>query len=337
MSGCGAILHVVIEVAVDGATLARTRIIPSPASELTAWLWLAAADRRHPVYGDPGPAARHALGHRDVALVASVLPTRASTYQPDLLTPQPTNSPSSFDGQLEEVAGTPQLQARRQVEVRARLGGTLPAATLVAAESGTFATRAANGLRLFWRATMADQWPRLRALLDTDIAIRSSALAKDGWGSVLNALHPDLGWDGACVRIAKPFEESVALADEEFVLAPTALGWPRLSVSHAAQAVTPGDSQTLLCYPALGIGAAGRVAPAAALGALLGPTRARLLADLGAPRTNGELSRRHHLTPSTVSHHLAVLRRAGLVTRRRLGRASHYQRTDSGDRLAASA
>jgi len=59
-----------------------------------------------------------------------------------------------------------------------------------------------------------------------------------------------------------------------------------------------------------------------------------MLADLDAPRSTTELSRRLSLSPATTSHHLTALRDAGLVSARREGRSVLYARTGLGDALA---
>lgn len=321
-----------ITVAVDHASLARLRLTPSPAQEAVAWLRLTVAGRRHPVYGAPGPAARHALARPDTALVASVLPPTGTGYAPDLLTPQPPPVPVSrlFGEQLAAMAQTSAEQVHWQVGVCAAMGRPLPADTLDAAADGTFARRAAAGLRAFWQATLDDGWAALHGVLEADIAARSATLARGGAGALLSTLHRDLTWDGRRIGIGLAYDEELAIVDSDIVLAPTALGWPGLSV----QVCSPEN--TVLGYPALGVGrrvaAPGR---AEAMAELLGLTRAQLLGDLDLPRTNSELSNRHDLAPATVSHHLGVLHRSGMVVRRRDGRTVLYQRTARGDDLVS--
>lgn len=61
------------------------------------------------------------------------------------------------------------------------------------------------------------------------------------------------------------------------------------------------------------------------LEALAHPVRLRLLRTLArGPHTTGELAHAWELTPPEVSRHLAVLRRAGLLTNRRHGRYVHH-------------
>jgi DNA-binding transcriptional ArsR family regulator len=59
---------------------------------------------------------------------------------------------------------------------------------------------------------------------------------------------------------------------------------------------------------------------------LIGPTRALLLAELATPRSTSELAELLHLSPGTVSYHLQVLHRAGLLHRTRRSRHVLYQK-----------
>ena len=318
----------VIVVDVDRASLARVRLAPSAAQELMSWLRLTVADGRHPVYGAPGPTARRSLGHPDVALVASLLPPTSAGYVPDLLTPQPPPSApaKALANQLDLVADSADEQVVRQVGFCVDFGRRLPADTLGAVASGSFARRAANGLRTFWRDTLADGWGALRDVLDADIAARSEVLGRRGVGDVLGSLHRGLEWDGHRITVHKPYAEERSIAGSDLVLAPSALGWPGLTV----QVCSPEDA--VFCYPADGIGQRRR-RPGAALGELIGPSRAVILVDLAVPRSTAELSDRHGLTRATVSHHLGVLHRAGLLVRRRHGRLVLYRRSARGDDL----
>lgn len=318
----------VIVVDVDRASLARVRLAPSAAQELMSWLRLTVAGGRHPVYGAPGPSARRSLGHRDVALVVSLLPRTAAGYVPDLLTPQPppTTPARALTDQLDLVAASDDEQVSRQVGFCVDFGRALSADTLGAVASGSFARRAANGLRTFWKDTLADGWGALRDVLDADIAARSEVLGRHGVGDVLGSLHRDLEWDGRRITVHKPYAEQRTIAGSDLVLAPTALGWPGLTV----QVCNPEDA--VFSYPADAIGER-RPHSATALDELIGPSRATILGDLGVPRSTAELSLRHGLTRATVSHHLGVLHRAGLLVRRRQGRQVLYRRTSRGEVL----
>jgi DNA-binding transcriptional ArsR family regulator len=60
----------------------------------------------------------------------------------------------------------------------------------------------------------------------------------------------------------------------------------------------------------------------ASFAALADPTRRAMLTDLArhGPRTAGELAAPHAMTLPAVSKHIAVLEKAGMVTRERRGR-----------------
>src|SRR5262245_37231 len=66
--------------------------------------------------------------------------------------------------------------------------------------------------------------------------------------------------------------------------------------------------------------------PNAAFRALADETRREILLLLrSGPRTSGEIADRFHSSWATISHHLAVLRDAGLVIAERQGQEIHYE------------
>jgi DNA-binding transcriptional ArsR family regulator len=71
----------------------------------------------------------------------------------------------------------------------------------------------------------------------------------------------------------------------------------------------------------------------AALAALIGTTRATMLEQLDQPQSTTELARRLQISASCASHHLVVLRDAGLLQARRQGRWVLYERTAVGQAL----
>lgn len=321
-------LRSVISVHLNARTLAHTRLALSPASEAVAWLRLAANGQHHPVFGDPGTDARFALRHPDVALVAQSLPTGGTGgYTPDLLTPKPPigTSAGTFGQQLELMAHTPADVVAYQLGVERFPRDGMPAGVRAAVARGTFARRAANGLLHFWRAAFGERWSRLRVTLDIDLATKTAAIGATGIGRVLGSLHPDVHWTGTHLLIASTFRETFDLAGEELVLCPSAVGWSRVTT----QCCDPSDA--VLVYPAGGLDC--QRPPATGLAELLGPSRAAILHDLDIARSTSELSARRNLSPATVSHHLGVLLRAGLVLRRREQRRVLYRRTEQGDIL----
>ncbi|MFD9911024.1 hypothetical protein [Streptomyces sp. NPDC059063] len=314
----------------DAESLGRVRLAPSPALEAVGWLRYAVTGGRHPVFGDPGAAARWALRDPDVALVARCLPVPGGpTYMPDLLTPKPRAGPAArtFAEQLEAVDATPEEEAAFQVCAVRFLGGPVPGDVLTAVEAGTFAERAADGLRKFWQDAVADGWSGLRSVLDADVAARAGEIATYGVGHLLRSLHPDITWAGGRLTVRKNYDETIEYRDAELVLTPMAASWPQVS----AQLAEPGNA--VLGYPAVGLGGAADRPRRPGVGRLLGESRAALLGDLTAPRTTGELAARHCLAPATVSYHLGVLHRTGLVLRERDRQVVRYRRSAQGDVL----
>jgi DNA-binding transcriptional ArsR family regulator len=110
---------------------------------------------------------------------------------------------------------------------------------------------------------------------------------------------------------------------------PTVFAWPEVF------AMIDEPWQPALIYTPRGVGTLW--APAepdpGALEALLGARRAAILRSLRSPATTQDLAARLHASPAGVSEHLAVLRRAGLVSAQRDGRRVLYVRTAAGEQV----
>ncbi|MFT7838355.1 DUF5937 family protein [Saccharothrix sp. BKS2] len=175
---------------------------------------------------------------------------------------------------------------------------------------------------------VAPHWERITAVLEADIATRAATLADRGVEAVFHDLHPEITWSGGELVLHRKPEHRVDLAEHGLVLSPSAFCWPKAWVE-----VDP-VGQGVLRYPARGIGALweDRSAPQD-LAALIGRTRARLLALLEAPRGTADLAAALDVTAGAVSQHIAVLRAARLVTTRREGRHVFHVRTTRADAL----
>jgi DNA-binding transcriptional ArsR family regulator len=186
-------------------------------------------------------------------------------------------------------------------------------------------------MRMFWDAALAPWWRRLLAALDAEIASRACRLATVGAQAAFAGLHPTETWDGGflCVHPTKKAPTDVELGGRGVLRVPAALTWP----SVWPRTDPPWDPA--LVYPPAGL--AELWAPDErrddALGSLLGRRRARILLELERPSSTLGLAQRLGVGPSSVSDHLGVLRRAGLVAGRREGRRVVYARTANGDAL----
>ncbi|MFF7209697.1 ArsR/SmtB family transcription factor [Streptomyces sp. NPDC008238] len=152
-------------------------------------------------------------------------------------------------------------------------------------------------------------------------------LARHGAAGLFNSLHPGIGWAGGTLRVDSRFTVGVAV--------PLVIVVPSLVAAGPGVIVDPvpgGRRPPMVAYPVRDRPAA-PVPPSAELARLLGPTRAGLLGALARPASTTQLAARHFLSAATVSYHLGVLHRAGLVTRSRAGRTVLYRRTPAGSRL----
>ncbi|HEY2064196.1 MAG TPA: winged helix-turn-helix domain-containing protein [Amycolatopsis sp.] len=75
----------------------------------------------------------------------------------------------------------------------------------------------------------------------------------------------------------------------------------------------------------------------AAIAALLGPARARVLEATRSGASTTELSRYAGISLASASYHASILRAAGLVETRRRGKAVHHLLTRLGASLLAGA
>jgi DNA-binding transcriptional ArsR family regulator len=254
-------------------------------------------------------------------------------YYPEFLIPAPAVRCPAFGTELDRLRATPAEAVR--ASLRRVFGGTAwpaSAVELAARPEPALAAIAAE-LAGFHDRLIAPHWPRMRAVLDADVAYRGRLLADGGARALLHDLHSDLRWDEGVLTISEPdphFHE-VVLEPGGVVFMPSVFGWPDVSVRKQT------STQTTLHYPARGAAtvwyADGGAAPdpgTAATVELLGMVRARLLSALRSPATTTALARALGVTPGAVSQHLAVLHRAGLADRTRAGRTVLYQATDLG-------
>jgi DNA-binding transcriptional ArsR family regulator len=177
-------------------------------------------------------------------------------------------------------------------------------------------------------------WERMRSALDADIAYHAGLLASGGARSLFGDLHPGLRWTGGKLFMTDAehgLDRQVVLGPDGLVLVPSVFIWPEWSVKKST------STQTTLLYPARGVARVwdelegpDQAGDLAAVGALLGAPRARLLGALRSPATTSTLAGRFGVTPSAVSQHLTVLYRGGLVDRQRSGRTVLYQASELG-------
>ncbi|GAA3483037.1 ArsR/SmtB family transcription factor [Streptomyces yanii] len=326
-----------IELTVDAAGLARSRFAVSPLHEVVATLlpW----GLRPAPDADPWVArARRVLRQARLPLL-SELAVDWGGYVPDFLSPHPSGPSPTVEEELERVRYTPpervlgELEALRDGRPRNGLAGSeLPAGVQRAMARGGahVARQATDEIRRYWELAFAPHWEAAKAALDAEVDRRAGVQARHEAARLFNSLHPGIQWADSTLRVANRFR--IALPVPLVVVVPSLVA-PRPGV--AVDPTRDGDRPPVLVYPVRDKAIAS-AAPSAEMAQLLGPTRAGLLAALAQPASTAQLAARHFLSPATVSYHLGVLHRAGLVARARSGRSVLYRRTPEGSRLAGS-
>jgi DNA-binding transcriptional ArsR family regulator len=273
-------------------------------------------------------AAAERVAQLDLTPLTVLMPR--APYLPDFVNPPPTSPVSALDDELEVMRATPAEQVVREIELSYE-GRPLPdAARPYLDDTQAALDRLADLLWEYWRLAVAPVWPRIRELLDADIRYRARELTEGGLPAVFAGLHPDLRLRGATLALNKAYDATIELDQRGLLLVPSCFAWPRVLAMF-----DPPWHPTLI-YPARGVATLWerrRPGSFAALGSLLGSTRSELLAELEEPLSTTALSRRLGVAASTVSEHLAVLARCGLVTSARLGREVLYSRAPLGDAL----
>ncbi|WP_181772441.1 ArsR/SmtB family transcription factor [Amycolatopsis pittospori] len=252
---------------------------------------------------------------------------------PEFLVPAPRDAGGSIERDLAALRRTPESRVRASLQ--RVFEGKLPRAAAALAENPASGLRAIAGeLRATHDRLIAPHWPRIRAVLDADIAHRARQLAAGGAEKLFADLHPHLRWRADRLSLTRERRERTNLVVTRgpggLVLMPVVLGSPYVLIKANT------STQTTVRYPARGIGTlwtAGTRAAAPNAVRLLGRVRAELLQALSSPATTTDLARALDVTPSAVSQHLKVLRDSGLVARERSGRSVLYLTTPLGESL----
>ncbi|MER5632710.1 DUF5937 family protein [Streptomyces nitrosporeus] len=170
------------------------------------------------------------------------------------------------------------------------------------------------------QAFFAATWQRARIQLAADARHKTEVLRHKGLAAAMGAVSAALSLDeeGGRLSVDKLAEGRTDATSTGMTLLPTTFGWPHLTVLHAP------DWRPVILYP---VHRPELPSPASVdllrlrMEALAHPMRMRMCRNLArSPYTTGELAELHGITAPEVSRHLAVLKKAGLVTTRRRGR-----------------
>jgi DNA-binding MarR family transcriptional regulator len=310
----------------------RTRLALSPLWELVASLFLLHRAEPPPEHRAWIERTRAALAGRP-DLGPLDLSVSYAHCCPDFMAPVPVDPLADFEDEIERVRATdPDVMAADIADCWP--DGPPPPWDRFAAHPREMADRLADGLHAYWHTTLADEWPRLRAVLEGEVLGRARSLALSGPAAVLDELHPRVRWRAPVLEVLKGPEHPIDLHLEgrPLVLIP-------LVYEGSILVGSPHDGNAIgIAYQARGaarLHETAEDAPDERLELLLGQGRAAVLRALAVPATTTELAARMHYAPSTVSAHLDVLVRAGLVERHRVRRRVFYGLNDTGASLLA--
>ncbi|WP_030811797.1 DUF5937 family protein [Streptomyces sp. NRRL S-337] len=310
--------------------LLRIRFAISPLCETHEAVRTLRRTDRHGYHAPWLRRIRTTLAGLDLTPLWLFMPASPPGYTPDFLGRPPDTPTTGFDEELARLRATDPELAR--AEMAKSLAGTPGAAEsargrAALADPARAVQQLADATERAWHALLAPDWPRLRALLEAEIAYRSRQLADGGLRRLFADLHPRLTWSGGTltVRTRSDFLQTQDLDGRGVLLLPSVFAWP-----DVVSGFDPPWQPTVI-YPARGIGGLwAEPAAGPALARLLGPKRAAVLTALDAPSSTTALARRLGLAPSSVSSHLSVLRAAGLLTSRRHGHEVLYEQTPLG-------
>lgn len=246
-------------------------------------------------------------------------------WTPDFLNPRPESPLTRIEDEFATLLATPSGAFRADlIAVHGRVPDVFAGATSPALR------RIVRALRQLWETCFEPYWPRMRAVLEADIVYRGRQIAQAGVAAMLNGLSSRISYEHGVVsvQLSDPRDRTYPIDGNGLTLVPT------LFTRRASAPV--GEGPPMIMYSARGQGAlweAERIANPAAVAAVLGETRAHLLAALGDPASSTELGVRLGVTASAVNQHLRVLRDAGLLVRTRYGRSVLYLRSELGTAL----
>ncbi|NUT93283.1 MAG: helix-turn-helix transcriptional regulator [Saccharothrix sp.] len=335
-----------VRIDIDGLPAERLRFAASPLAELTATLHVLAEPGHHPRRAgwaaDVWAGLRPELAERlreaeflwrssqaDFLLPARPRPTLAEelddvdrlddeTYVTAALVTTcgghraPARSPLTDPTERDRALELAQARGARQEAFAERL----------LADPTAVRARVRETLEQCAEAFFDEAWVGVTARLAADLRLKNDLLTRHGVAAALASVSRAITLDGDHIVVDKVQDKATSANGAGVTFIPSVFGSPHLVVVHA-----PGW-QPVVQYPVAEPGPAQPVSldtVTRRLEALAHPVRLRLLRTLArGPHTTGELAHTWHLTPPEVSRHLAVLRRAGLLTPRRDGRYVRY-------------
>lgn len=270
-------------------------------------------------------------------LTALVLP---NGYIADSLTPTQQRL-DSFAESLEAIRAVPAEFWERDFRHLASLTVGSPSRLTIDEllnDVNAAVSRILAALEWYWATAVEPFWPRLRSVLLADVDARLEELARDGIQEVFKSLHPSVRPTSTGLEIMRGggcgFASNIPDPGKGLILVPNVFVWPDTLVLNVQPFVPT------ITYAPRGVGRLWetvRETSESPVSAVLGRTRAQILAQLDVPMTTTQLACALDLAAGTVSGHLRVLSGSGLAESLRSGREVFYRRGELGEALLSRA
>ncbi|MFE0173377.1 DUF5937 family protein [Streptomyces sp. NPDC059002] len=339
-----------LRIDISGLPPERLRFAASPLAELTAMLHVLAEPGHHPQCADwvgdvragLRPELAERLGESEFLWRSSqadfLLPARPrATLAEELDDVDRIDDETYVTAALVTTCGGSRLRLgapspltdtharERALDLAQARGARQEAfAERLLADPATVRARVRHTLEQCADAFFDAAWTGVAVQLATDLRLKNDLLRRQGIGAALASVSGavTLAPDGDFIVVDKLQDKATSAHGTGVTFIPSVFGRPHLVAVHA-----PGW-QPVVQYPVAEPGPAEPVpleTVTLRLEALTHPVRLRLLRTLArGPHTTRELAHTWELSPPEVSRHLAVLRRAGLLTPERHGRYVRY-------------
>jgi DNA-binding transcriptional ArsR family regulator len=318
----------------DDIARVRIRTAPDPLWELVLSI--------HMLRGQPGDLLFTQWRRRTAAtlgdarlgpggrLLNDLVPTMG--YFPDFL--NPGAAARGLDAGLEAIRSTPIATLDREL-ARVRLPErSIPDVKRLATGDVEVLDRLTSTMAAYHAAAIQPYQPILRAAAEREYRIRTHAMAHDGVRGLLASLRPMASYSDGELRVPGHPHQVIHLNGRGLTLVPSFF-----CVRHPVTLFDAELPPVLIYPPARGHPALTPpdAMPSKALPALIGPTRAAILASLATGCTTMDLSARLNISAASASEHAAVLRNAGLIVSHRDGVRVIHQLTALGTALLEGA
>lgn len=248
--------------------------------------------------------------------LAELLPVRG--WIPDFLTPTIVDTHDGADV-LKGISVTP--HHRIADELRTLAGHhALPswAGSLAHGDTDTMAALT-SAMATYHHVAIAPHVQQMQSALDSDLAVRRTALAQHGVGALLLGLHPALRWEPPVLTIPGRDDTDIHLAGRGLVVVPMVFCGPTPRFLP-----NPDDIPVLVYQLPLAPGTGPFASPPPsrhrkAIDKILGTSRSRILHVIHTTPglTTSELAQRADQSLASASEHATALRHAGLTTSHR--------------------